>query len=257
MHPLDKLFKNKQKEILSVYFTAGYPKKESISTILELLHDNGADLVEVGLPFSDPLADGPVIQHSSQVALSQGINIKEIFRQMKQASVDLPLVLMGYFNPVLQYGFEDFLLDAAAAGACALILPDLPAEVFVAKYASLYEKYKIYPVFLISPQTSDQRIQMLDSLSKGFIYAVSSSSTTGKDKSFGDDEKRWFDRINALKLRNPVLAGFGIHDFNTLHFVFGHLPGAVVGSAFIKNLKPENNDYGIPAFMNKLLKAQS
>lgn len=253
MHPLDKLFKTKEKEILSIYFTAGYPTRESTARILELLGRHGADLIEVGLPFSDPLADGPVIQHSSQVALSQGITISEIFDQMKSANVHKPLVLMGYLNPVLQYGFEDFLFDAAAAGACALILPDLPAEVFVANYKSLYEKYNIYPVFLISPQTSDERIHMLDSLSRGFLYAVSSSSTTGKAERFGESQKLWFDRLKALKLKNPVLAGFGIHNHNTLRFVFDHLPGAVVGSAFIKNLDPEQNVYGIPGFMKQLL----
>lgn len=255
MHPLDKLFKTKEKEILSIYFTAGYPTRESTVSILELLGQHGADLIEVGLPFSDPLADGPVIQHSSQVALSQGITISEIFSQMKSANVNTPLVLMGYLNPVLQYGFEDLLRDAAAAGACALILPDLPAEIYQAKYQPLYEKYNIYPVFLISPQTSDARIHMLDSLSKGFLYAVSSSSTTGKAEQFGEGHKHWFDRLNALKLKNPVLAGFGIHNHDTLSFVFRHLPGAVVGSAFIKNLDPEQNDFGMPRFMKQLLNA--
>ncbi len=253
MNPLDNLFKKKQKEILSVYFTAGFPSRQSTTTILELLCRHGADIIEVGLPFSDPLADGPVIQQSSQAALSQGITITEIFSQMKKASVNVPLVLMGYLNPVLQYGFEDFLLDAAVSGACALILPDLPAELFMANYKSIYEKYNIYPVFLISPQTSDTRIHMLDSLSKGFLYAVSSSSTTGKAEQFGESQKLWFDRLNSLKLKNPVLAGFGIHNHTTLRFVFNHLPGAVVGSAFIKNLDPEQNDYGIPGFMKQLL----
>lgn len=255
MNPLFNLFRNKQKEILSVYFTAGYPSRQSTTAILQQLSQHGADIIEVGLPFSDPLADGPVIQHSSQVALSQGINIREIFSQMKSANVNNPLVLMGYLNPVLQYGFEDFLLDAAAAGACALILPDLPAEVYQAKYQTLYEKYNIYPVFLISPQTPDNRIRMIDSLSKGFLYAVSSSSTTGKAEQFGEDQKLWFDRLKGLKLKNSVLAGFGIHDNKTLRFVFDYLPGAVVGSAFIKNLDPERNDYGIPIFMKQLLNA--
>jgi tryptophan synthase alpha chain len=255
MNPLDNLFKKKQKEILSVYFTAGYPSRQSTTSILELLSRQGADIIEVGLPFSDPLADGPVIQHSSQVALGQGITIPEIFSQMKKASVNVPLVLMGYLNPVLQYGFEDFLRDAAVAGACALILPDLPAEIYQAKYQPLYKKYNIYPVFLISPQTSDTRIHMLDSLSRGFLYAVSSSSTTGKAEQFGQSQRQWFDRLKALKLKNPVLAGFGIHNHSILRFVFDQLPGAVVGSAFIKNLDPERNDYGIPKFMKQLLNA--
>ncbi|MBK9290504.1 MAG: tryptophan synthase subunit alpha [Bacteroidetes bacterium] len=257
MHPLDKLFNTRQKEILNIYFTAGYPNPESTGDILRLLEQHGADIVEVGLPFSDPLADGPVIQHSSMVALQQGITIDKILEQLSQVNISIPIVLMGYLNPVLQYGFERFLRNAARAGASAVILPDLPAEVFRAKYQAMYETYGLYPVFLVSPQTSDERIRMLDSLSRGFLYAVSTSSTTGKDKQFGDFEAAWFRRLNGLKLNNPVLAGFGISDNRSLRFVFDHLPGAVVGSALIRHLDASKSDYGIPSFMKHLLNPES
>lgn len=253
MNPIDKLFEAKRSEILSIYFTAGYPHPGSISTIIEMLSQYGADIIEVGLPFSDPLADGPTIQQSSAAALRQGITIAEIFRQISLSSCNTPLVLMGYLNPVLQYGFEAFLRDAKNAGASAIILPDLPPEVFASKYKALYEHHGLHPVFLISPQSSDERIRMLDNLSKGFLYAVSSSSTTGNKSQFGTTEKEWFGRIKRLKLNNPVLAGFGIADYTALRFVFDHLPGAVVGSALINSLDPAQSDYGIPLFMNKLL----
>lgn len=253
MHPLDKVFETKKRNILSVYFTAGYPHPDSTVSMLELLDRHGADIIEVGIPFSDPLADGPVIQQSSQSALSQGINIRRIFRQLRQAHVQAPVVLMGYLNPVLQYGFEAFLRDAQQAGVSALILPDLPPEIFAARYQALYQKYGIYPVFLVSPQSSDHRIRLLDSLSKGFIYAVAASSTTGNKRRFGTEEEDWFNRLISLSLKNPVMAGFGIADHQSLQFVFDRLPGAVVGSALIRNLNPEKSDYGIADFMHKLL----
>lgn len=253
MNPIDSLFQAQRSEILSVYFTAGYPHAGSIGTIIELLSRHGADIIEVGLPFSDPLADGPTIQESSAIALRQGITIAAIFRQLSQIKSPAPIVLMGYLNPVLQYGFEVFLRDAKKAGASAIILPDLPPEVFTTKYRHLYEQHDIYPVFLISPQSSDERIRMLDSLSKGFLYAVSSSTTTGKNSRFGMAEMEWFGRIKRLKLNNPVLAGFGIADHDALRFVFDHLHGAVVGSALIKSLDATKSDFGIPMFLKNLL----
>lgn len=240
-----------------MYFTAGYPNPESITSIIELLCKHGADIIEVGLPFSDPLADGPTIQQSSVVALRQGVTIEQILKAVSIAKVTSPIVLMGYLNPILQYGFEAFVRDAAGAGVAALIIPDLPPEVFALKYKSLYENHGLHPVFLVSPRSSNERIRQLDNLSRGFLYAISKPSTTGKEMSFGAEEAAWFERLKTLNLRNPVLAGFGVAQNSTLRFVFSHLPGAIVGSALIKSLDNTQSDYGIESFMNKLLNPQA
>jgi tryptophan synthase alpha chain len=256
MNRIDSLFAKKSKRIVSIYFTAGYPSIDSIVPIINLLEENGADLIEIGMPFSDPLADGPVIQESSRKALENGMSTDCLFERIGniRSTCRIPLILMGYLNPVIQYGFDQFLVKASACGIDGLILPDLPPEIFQSTYAHIYDKYNIYPVFLVTPQTSDERLLKLDGLSRGFLYAVSSSSTTGKSLEFTDIQKAYFERLASTKLKNPLLIGFGVSNYKNLQTVFSYAQGAVVGSAFIKSLKAEAADYGIPQFMDHLTK---
>lgn len=255
MSRLQTHFQQKAHRNLNIYFTAGYPDSASIETIVLLLEQNGADLIEIGMPFSDPLADGPVIQNSGKIALEKGITTNGIFEALKtiRQHTNIPLVMMGYLNPVLQFGMEGFLKRAAACGIDGLILPDLPPQIFEKDYQQLYAKYGIDPIFLITPQTSDERMRYLDGLSQGFLYAVSSSSTTGSQASFNATHLAYFERLQQLKLRNPVLVGFGISNNAALETVFSFTSGAVVGSAFVKSLREGEKDYGIKNFMNQLL----
>ncbi len=255
MKRLDQLLLNKNSRVVNIYFTAGYPSLDSTRSIISLLEKHGAGLIEVGMPFSDPLADGPVIQESSRIALENGMNTDLLFEQLKSLRTvsQIPVVLMGYLNPVLQYGMEKFLSMASACGIDGLILPDLPPEVYESQYISLFEKHEIYPIFLITPQTKQERILNLDSLSKGFLYAVSSSSTTGGKSGFNKDHLAYFERLASTNLKNPLMIGFGISDNESLETVFRYASGAIVGSAFIKNLNEKTEDFGIPAFMNHLL----
>lgn len=255
MKRLDQLLMNKNSRVVNIYFTAGYPSLDSTMSIISLLEKHGAGLIEVGMPFSDPLADGPVIQESSRIALENGMNTDLLFEQLKSLRTvsQIPVVLMGYLNPVLQYGMEKFLSMASSCGIDGLILPDLPPEVYESQYISLFEKHEIYPIFLITPQTKQERIHYLDSLSKGFLYAVSSSSTTGGKSGFNKDHLAYFERLASTDLKNPLMIGFGISNNESLETVFRYASGAIVGSAFIKNLNEKTEDFGIPAFMNHLL----
>lgn len=205
---------------------------------MKALQENGADIIELGMPYSDPLADGPVIQHSSSVALANGMTIRILFEQLQQVKneIQVPVVLMGYMNPVLQYGFEQFCADAAAAGADGLILPDLPEYEFETEYGAIIKKYGLDFIFLVTPETSDERVIKLDSLSSGFLYAVSSSSTTGSDKTTGSVEE-YLKRLNGLGLINPVLVGFGIKDRDSFDAVCRQANGGIIGSAYIKALE--------------------
>ncbi len=247
MGRIAELFKKKQKNILNVYCTAGYPHLDSALEIIDALQRNGADLVELGMPYSDPLADGPVIQASGSKALQNGMTVAKLFEQLKHLrnpdfphnAGDLPVILMGYMNPVLQYGFEKFCASAAAAGIDALILPDLPQYEFETEYGAIIKKYGLDFIFLVTPETSEERIRKLDALSTGFLYAVSSSSTTGKDKNLSD-QSHYFKKLQDMKLKNPVLIGFGIKDKQTFHTACGYANGAIIGSAYIKAL--ENGD---------------
>jgi tryptophan synthase alpha chain len=238
MNRIQELFKKKQQRVLNVYCTAGYPQLESTLTVMKSLQDNGADLIELGMPYSDPLADGPVIQASSSKALANGITIEKLFEQLRgfRHQIYVPVILMGYMNPVLQYGFEKFCQHAADLPIDGLILPDLPEYEFEHEYGPIMQRYGLNFVFLVTPETSEERIRRLDSLSTGFLYAVSSSSITGSDKDFGAVED-YLKRLKSMRLKNPVLVGFGIKDKHTFDVACAHANGAIIGSAYIKALE--------------------
>lgn len=239
MNRLQTLFENKNNNILSVYFTAGFPQPETTVSIIQELEKQGADLIEIGIPFSDPLADGPVIQHSSQIALDKGMSLKKLFGEISEirTQVKIPLLLMGYFNCVMQYGVEKFCQKAASIGIDGVILPDLPLDVYIEKYQTIFTENGIIPVFLITPGTSEERIRKIDNLSRGFIYMVSSASTTGTKTGFHEENLAYFKRIQAMELKNPVLTGFGVSNPVTFEQACRYSNGAIVGSAFIKALE--------------------
>ena len=226
------------KKLLSIYFTAGYPNLNDTVTIIQNLEKSGVDMIEIGLPFSDPLADGPTIQDSSTKALKNGMTTEVLFNQLKdiRKSVSIPLIIMGYFNPMLQYGVEDFCKKCQEIGIDGLIIPDLPVDVYHDDYKAIFEKYGLINVFLITPQTSDERIHFIDSISNGFIYMVSSASVTGSQSGFGDDQKHYFERISNMDLKNPQIIGFGINDNKTFSQATKYAKGSIIGSAFIKFL---------------------
>jgi tryptophan synthase alpha chain len=237
MSRISELFASKNKDVLSVYFTAGYPLLDSTLPVLTALQESGVDLVELGMPYSDPLADGPVIQASGSQALENGMTIATLFKQLAgfRSSIRMPVILMGYMNPVLQYGFERFCADAAKVGVDGLILPDLPMYEFETEYGPIVKKYGLDFIFLVTPETAEARIRQLDALSTGFLYAVSSSSTTGKDKDMRL-QQAYFDRLKGMSLRNPIMVGFGIKDKATFQAAAEHASGAIIGTAFVKAL---------------------
>lgn len=238
MSRIQELFKQKIQRVLNVYCTAGYPQLQDTMKVILALEESGADLIELGMPYSDPLADGPVIQVSSSIALQNGMSITVLFEQLKElrAQTNIPLILMGYMNPVLQYGFEQFCKDAAAVGVDGLILPDLPEYEYEIIYGAIIKKYTLDFVFLITPETSEERIKKLDKLSTGFLYAVSSSATTGNDKDFSLVET-YLKKLQDMKLHNPILVGFGIKDKTTFDAACKYANGAIIGSAYIKALE--------------------
>ena len=242
MTRIKNLFAKKHTKVLNVYCTAGYPYLNSTLTVIKTLQDNGADLIELGMPYSDPLADGPVIQASGSNALENGMTIEVLFKQLADFRKDItvPVILMGYMNPVLQYGFEKFCADAVKVGIDGLILPDLPEFEFETEYGAIIKKYGLDFIFLVTPETSEERIKKLDALSSGFLYAVSSSATTGKDKDFAAVEK-YLQRLQSMQLKNPVLVGFGIKDKATFESACKYANGAIIGSAYIKMLEQANN----------------
>jgi tryptophan synthase alpha chain len=242
MGRIEELFKRKKEKILNVYCTAGFPNLDSTLQVMKALQENGADMIELGIPYSDPLADGPVIQQSSSEALKNGMTIKILFEQLKdlRKDISIPVLLMGYMNPVLQYGFEKFCADTAAIGVDGLILPDLPEFEFENEYGAVIKRYGLDFVFLVTPETSIERIEKLDALSSGFLYAVSSSSTTGSDKNMNDVEQ-YLEKLKSLQLKNPVLVGFGIKDKTTFESACRHASGAIIGSAYIKALEKSTN----------------
>ena len=224
------------KNLLSIYFTAGYPKLNDTVEIIQRLEKSGVDIVEIGLPFSDPLADGPTIQQSSTIALQNGMTTKILFEQLKHVreSVSIPLLIMGYFNPILQFGVEEFCKNCAEVGIDGLIIPDLPVEIYNNDYKAIFEKYGIVNVFLITPQTSESRVRNIDNESDGFIYTVSSASVTGTNNGFGDEQKKYFERVEKMNLKNPQLIGFGISDNESYQQATQFARGGIIGSAFIK-----------------------
>ena len=253
MNRINKVFE-KKKNLLSIYFTAGFPKINDTLKIIKELDKSQVDMIEIGLPFSDPLADGPTIQKSSEKALINGMTTNLLFDQLKDLRKisDVPVVIMGYFNPILQYGIERFCSNCKDVGIDGLIIPDLPADIYKKNYKNIFKKYKLNMMFLITPQTSNDRINLIDNLSKGFIYMVSSYSVTGARDSFDEYQIDYFKRIKKMKLSNPVLIGFGIGNNNTYKTACKYSSGAIIGSAFIKHIK-KNGVKSIKDFI-KLIK---
>ena len=257
MNAIQKLFEKKNKNILSIYFTAGFPQLNDTAAILNSLPRHGADMIEIGIPYSDPLADGPVIQNSSMKALHNGMTIKKLFEQLAKAKkeIKVPLILMGYLNPVLQYGFKKFCLDAKNAGISGIILPDLPISEYENEYQKILEEHGLDIIFLITPETSEERIRKIDSLSSGFIYAVSSSSITGKNTDMKAQEN-YFRKIENMNLKNKILIGFGIRDHQSFNLACKHASGAIIGTAYINALENTDNiDLVTERFCNSILKS--
>ena len=242
-----------EKKLLSIYFTAGFPKLNDTVTIIQELEKNGVDMIEIGLPFSDPLADGPTIQESSTIAIENGMTTSLLFEQLKniRESVQIPLIIMGYFNPMMQFGMEKFCQKCAEVGIDGLIIPDLPLFVYETEYKAIFEKYNLKNIFLITPQTSNKRIQQIDSISDSFIYMVSSAAVTGSQSGFGSEQMDYFKGIADLNLKNQQIVGFGIKDKTTFNQATEFQKGAIIGSAFISFLK-NNPISNIKEFINKI-----
>lgn len=239
MNRIEKLFKEKNSNILSIFYTAGFPKLDDTVVIAKALEESGADIIEIGIPFSDPVADGPTIQASNKVALDNGMTVVKLLEQVRliRKEVNIPIILMGYLNPIMQYGIEKFVKDAADAGVDGLILPDLPLFEYEEHFKKLFEANNLTNTFLISPTTSEERIRKIDAVSNGFVYAVSASSTTGAKQSFTKEQLDYFSRIQKMKMKNPFLIGFGISDHDAFQTACQYSQGAIVGSAFINLLR--------------------
>lgn len=255
MNRIESLFTNKKSGLLNVYFTAGYPRVDDTLPIIKALESAGADLVEIGMPFSDPVADGPTIQQSNLEALANGMTIELLLQQLidLRKEVAIPVILMGYLNPIMQYGIERFCRDARACGVDGLILPDLPMAEYLDHYKAYFDAAGLLNIFLITPQTSEERIRLIDQQSRGFIYMVSSAGITGAKTGISDMQTAYFDRIHKLNLSTPRLIGFGISDHDSFSAACAYASGAIVGSAFI-NLLRDTDDYhsAIPAFIQSL-----
>jgi tryptophan synthase alpha chain len=242
MNRLDKVFAEKKVNVLNVYCTAGYPQLHSTIEVIQALQNNGADIIELGMPYSDPLADGEVIQQSSATALQNGMTISKLFEQLETLNNSpsgdggIPIILMGYMNPILQFGLEKFCAAAKEVGIDGMILPDLPMYEFETMYKPLFEKNNLKFIFLVTPETSEERIRKIDNLSSGFLYAVSSSSTTGNNKAI-EEQEGYFKKLQQMKLKNPILVGFGIKDKHTFTAACKYTNGAIIGSAYIKALE--------------------
>lgn len=251
MNRINQLFQNKNKNILSIYYTAGYPNLHDTLTIARALEEAGADMLEIGFPYSDPVADGPVIQASSKQALDNGMDLKLLFQQLKDLRkyVNIPVLLMGYVNPLLQYGVENFCKACAEVGVDGLIVPDLPMVEYEEFYKDTFQQYGISNVFLITPQTAVERIHKIDELTNGFIYMVSSSATTGKNLSLSQVTEDYFSRVAALELKNPTMIGFGISDQPSFEKACQYASGAIIGTAFVKALESDKLEESIQGFM--------
>ena len=243
MNRINKLFQKKKQDILSVYFTAGYPHLEDTVPVIRELAAQPIDMIEVGIPFSDPMADGPVIQESSTVALRNGMTLTRLFEQLKgiRDEVDIPLILMGYLNPIMQYGVENFCRSCRDTGIDGVIVPDLPFRDYLADYKPIGDRYGFKFIMLITPETSEERIRLIDEHTDGFVYMVSTAATTGAQDSFGESTQAYFRRIDAMGLRNPHLIGFGISNHKTFKAACANAAGAIVGSAFIRLLGSESS----------------
>lgn len=241
MNRITHLFDTKKESILSVYFTAGYPHLTDTAIVLEALQTAGVDMVEVGIPFSDPMADGPVIQAAATEALRSGMTLRLLFEQLKElrSSIHIPVILMGYLNPIMQFGFEDFCKQCAASGVSGMIIPDLPFADYMTDYKAIAERYDLKIIMLITPETSPERIRLIDAHTSGFIYMVSSAATTGAQTSFDEEKQAYFRRINSMELQNPRLVGFGISNKATFAAAASNSRGAIIGSKFVQLLGSE------------------
>lgn len=254
MNRLNKLFESKKDNLLSIYFTAGYPSINTTVDIAEALQRAGVDFLEIGFPYSDPVADGPTIQHSSQKALENGMNLNRLFEELKdlRKKVSIPVLLMGYVNPMVQYGIENFCKKAAEVGIDGVIVPDLPMYEYETLYAQYFTGNGLSNIFLVTPQTSEERIRKIDGLTNSFIYLLSSSSITGKNLQVSTAIEDYYKRIKDMKLKNPAVIGFGINNNETFNKACEYARGAIVGSAFVKFLATEDYLESIPEFVKTI-----
>jgi tryptophan synthase alpha chain len=254
MNRLQNLFHTKKSNLLSIYYTAGYPELNTTVDIAEALEKAGADFLEIGFPYSDPVADGPTIQHSSETALQNGMTVHVLFEQLKdlRKRVSIPILLMGYVNPILQYGIEKFCKTAAEVGVDGIIVPDLPMYEYEAMYSNYFLDNNLSNIFLVTPQTSADRIRKIDELSNSFIYLLSSSSITGGSLNVSVNIEDYYKRIKAMELNNPAIIGFGISNNATFTKACEYASGAIVGSAFVKLLAEDNYLEKIPAFVKAI-----
>ncbi len=247
MNRINKLFQNRQEPVLSIYFCAGTPDPDGTVNVIRTLEAHGVDMVEIGIPFSDPLADGRVIQEASTRALRGGMTLSRLMGQLsgiRQAGVSIPLVLMGYLNPIMQYGFERFCRDCNACGIDGVIIPDLPFDEYMQEYRPIAERYDLRFIMLITPETSEERVRLLDANTDGFLYIVSSASVTGAQKDFDERRQEYFRRIEDMHLRNPRLIGFGISNRQTYETATAHSSGCIIGSRFVELLEAHKGDAG-------------
>jgi tryptophan synthase alpha chain len=246
MNRINQLFQTKTNNILSLYFCAGSPTLDGTVSVLQTLEQRGIDMVEIGIPFSDPMADGPVIQTAATKALRNGMSLKLLFSQLQniRQTVHIPLILMGYLNPVIQFGFENFCKKCVEVGVDGMILPDLPFKDYMEQYKPIADKYDVRIIMLITPETSEERIRFIDEHTDGFIYMVSSAATTGAQQSFNDEKQAYFNRVHAMNLRNPLMIGFGISNKQTLDAAHANAQGAIIGSKFVQLLDEANGDAG-------------
>jgi tryptophan synthase alpha chain len=255
MNRINHLFSSKEKDLLSIYFCAGHPTLEGTAEVIKTLQDNGVKMVEIGIPFSDPMADGVVIQNAATQALRNGMSLKVLFEQLKdiRKTVTIPLVLMGYLNPIMQFGFEHFCKQCTECGVDGMIIPDLPFKDYQEHYRIIAERYNLRIIMLITPETSEERVREIDEHTDGFIYMVSSASTTGAQQDFDVQKRNYFKRIEEMRLRNPRMVGFGISNKATFKAACEHASGAIIGSRFVTLLEEEKDpQQAITSLLNGL-----
>lgn len=243
MNRINKLFSNNKKDLLSIYFCAGHPTVDSTAHIIRTLEKHGVEMIEIGIPFSDPMADGAVIQHAATQSLRNGMSLKLLFDQLRdiRSDVTIPLILMGYLNPIMQFGFEDFCKQCVECGIDGVIIPDLPFRDYQEHYRSIAEHYNVKVIMLITPETSEERVREIDTHTDGFIYMVSSAATTGAQRDFDDQKRAYFKKIEDMKLVNPLMVGFGISNKATFDAACEHASGAIIGSRFVTLLEEEKD----------------
>lgn len=244
MNRINQLFQSNPTKLLSLYFCAGAPKLDNTAEVIKTMERKGINMIEIGIPFSDPMADGPIIQEAATTALRNGMSLRKLFSQLKdiRKEVNIPLILMGYLNPVIQYGFENFCKSCNEVGIDGVILPDLPFKDYMEEFKPIADKYDVRIIMLITPETSDERIRFIDDNTDGFIYMVSSAATTGAQKSFDEAKQAYFNHVHSLKLKNPTMIGFGISNKQTLESAQANANGAIIGSKFVQLLSEEKGD---------------